>query len=127
MALGTIVPNSEAKPIRNVAAKGAFSTITPLSLSFTSTRSSVGKRAAQSDFSMRSKENFTSSAVTSPPSLVHIRPGFSVKEMVTGSSCVIFSTYSDGTQPHLPSACLVGTARRGRQANWIVVSAPPIM
>src|SRR5215470_1091718 len=98
-ALGRMLPDSEATPMRKVPWKGDLRTMTPLYLSFTSTWSRVGKRALQSDFSMRSKEYLTSSAVSSPASLLHICPGLRVKEMWVGSSWVHFSTYSDGSQP----------------------------
>src|SRR5260370_15302503 len=71
---GRIEPDSDAIPIIQVATNGDFSTMTPLYLSLTSTRSRVGQRALQSDFSMRSKEYLTSSAVSSPGlSLPHLR------------------------------------------------------
>ena len=80
-ALGTIVPESDATPMSQVATKGAFRTIVSLYLSLTATWSSVGHRELQSDFSMRSNENLTSADVSSPRSLLHIRPGFRVNEM----------------------------------------------
>src|SRR5262245_37741633 len=103
-----------------VPSKGDLSSITPLYLSFTSTWSKVGQRPDQSDFSMRSKENLTSSVVTSPRPLLHISPFFKVKGMCMPSSdTLMLSTNSEGFQPHVPSAPSVVTARHGMQANSV--------
>ena len=101
--------------------------MTPLYLSVTSTWSSVGQRLFQSDFSMRSNEYLTSSAVSSPKSPLHMKPGFSLKAMWRSSVCSTFSTYSEGAQAQSAVGAATGTARRGSVAYWMVVSAPPIM
>src|SRR6185312_8966626 len=65
-ALGRMVPDSDEMAISHNGANGDLSLITPLYLSLTTTLSSVGQRPPQSVPGMRSNENLTSSAVTSP-------------------------------------------------------------